>query len=199
MEDATVRYDSSVRNDKNDIIQIYYGEDSFDGVAIEWNVLPTLNLSDVDFENQFNSGIISEWTMLQNDREFLRVLCNNGDDRIPLGLNINRILIKAKRIPGEPLMDRDSIYQRVLSLRNELKPRKVGPRPNEYPTLFQILLSSSLNVTSILKNRLTVQGFDYLLETIKNKYYSGLIQAGESVGVLAAQSIGEPATQMTLK
>ena len=31
-----------------------------------------------------------------------------------------------------------------------------------------------------------------------SKYHQSLVQAGEAVGLLAAQSIGEPSTQMTL-
>ncbi|KAK1267042.1 DNA-directed RNA polymerase II subunit RPB1 [Acorus gramineus] len=36
-----------------------------------------------------------------------------------------------------------------------------------------------------------------LIELMKVKYFSSLAQAGESVGVIAAQSVGEPSTQMT--
>lgn len=38
------------------------------------------------------------------------------------------------------------------------------------------------------------QGF---LELVKQKYLSCLAEAGEPVGVIAAQSVGEPSTQMT--
>ena len=35
------------------------------------------------------------------------------------------------------------------------------------------------------------------LKVVKNKYYSSLAQTGEPVGIIAAQSVGEPSTQMT--
>lgn len=35
------------------------------------------------------------------------------------------------------------------------------------------------------------------IRLLENKYLSSLAQPGEPVGVLAAQSIGEPSTQMT--
>lgn len=38
---------------------------------------------------------------------------------------------------------------------------------------------------------------DKFLELVKQKYLSSLAQSGEPVGVIAAQSIGEPSTQMT--
>jgi len=37
-----------------------------------------------------------------------------------------------------------------------------------------------------------------LIEEVKNKFYQSLAPAGEAIGSIAAQSIGEPTTQMTL-
>ena len=37
-----------------------------------------------------------------------------------------------------------------------------------------------------------------LLKLVKSKFFASLAQPGEPVGVLAAQSVGEPSTQMTL-
>lgn len=36
-----------------------------------------------------------------------------------------------------------------------------------------------------------------LLKLVSQKYISSLAHAGEPVGVIAAQSVGEPSTQMT--
>jgi len=40
--------------------------------------------------------------------------------------------------------------------------------------------------------------FDYVLDRVREAYCDGLVNPGESVGVIGAQSIGEPCTQMTL-
>jgi len=37
-----------------------------------------------------------------------------------------------------------------------------------------------------------------LIEEVRNKFYQSLAPAGEAIGSIAAQSIGEPTTQMTL-
>jgi DNA-directed RNA polymerase II subunit RPB1 len=50
----------------------------------------------------------------------------------------------------------------------------------------------------ILKKGYNVLAFNELLAEITYKFYNGLITPGEAVGALAAQSIGEPGTQMTL-
>jgi DNA-directed RNA polymerase II subunit RPB1 len=51
---------------------------------------------------------------------------------------------------------------------------------------------------SIIVNRFTVMIFDELLRDIRFKYVKARVHPGEMVGPLAAQSIGEPTTQLTL-
>jgi DNA-directed RNA polymerase II subunit RPB1 len=51
---------------------------------------------------------------------------------------------------------------------------------------------------SIIKLRLSKDMFDELLREISFKYIKSTVHAGEMVGTLAAQSIGEPTTQLTL-
>ncbi len=48
------------------------------------------------------------------------------------------------------------------------------------------------------EHRLSPAAFDWLLGEIKERFLSNRVCPGEVVGALAAQSIGEPATQMTL-
>jgi len=50
----------------------------------------------------------------------------------------------------------------------------------------------------IFKHRFTKDAFDYMVESFKMKYTDSLVQPSEMVGVVAAQSIGEPSTQLTL-
>ena len=46
--------------------------------------------------------------------------------------------------------------------------------------------------------RLTQKSFDWLIGEIRHRFERSLAHAGEMVGTIAAQSVGEPATQMTL-
>lgn len=50
----------------------------------------------------------------------------------------------------------------------------------------------------IFKHRFTKDAFDYMVESFKMKYIESLVQPSDMVGVVAAQSIGEPSTQLTL-
>ncbi|KAF1745139.1 hypothetical protein MXB_4093 [Myxobolus squamalis] len=49
-----------------------------------------------------------------------------------------------------------------------------------------------------IENRLSTVAFEWILGEIESRFNFSLVQPGEMVGPLAAQSLGEPATQMTL-
>ena len=50
-----------------------------------------------------------------------------------------------------------------------------------------------------LKAKLTPEAVDKLIGIAADNYKSALVEPGEAVGIIAAQSIGEPGTQMTLR
>ena len=68
-----------------------------------------------------------------------------------------------------------------------------------HKTLFKIVLSSYLSPKQSIKyHNLSKDGFEFILLNIKNKMMFNLIETGEMVGPVAAQSIGQPTTQLTL-
>lgn len=60
---------------------------------------------------------------------------------------------------------------------------------------------NKLGTSNVVKeiDRLTCSQLVTFLETCGQKYTRSIIEPGTAVGALAAQSIGEPGTQMTLK
>ena len=65
--------------------------------------------------------------------------------------------------------------------------------------LFRILYEFYLSPKDLLvKYRFNKKTLDLLLDTIFVKYKQALVHPGEMVGVIAAQSVGEPTTQLTL-
>jgi DNA-directed RNA polymerase II subunit RPB1 len=66
-------------------------------------------------------------------------------------------------------------------------------------TLYRILLRSSLSLKRVLMEyRFSEAALDWVLGEIEARFHQAKVNPGEMAGVLAAQSIGEPATQMTL-
>ncbi|KAM9250270.1 LOW QUALITY PROTEIN: DNA-directed RNA polymerase II subunit RPB1-like [Cariama cristata] len=65
--------------------------------------------------------------------------------------------------------------------------------------LFNIHLRSTLCSRRMVEEfRLSGEAFDWLLGEIESKFNQAIAHPGEMVGALAAQSLGKPATQMTL-
>jgi DNA-directed RNA polymerase II subunit RPB1 len=66
-------------------------------------------------------------------------------------------------------------------------------------TLYQILIRSHLSSKRVLMEyRLSEAALDWVISEVENRFHHAKVNPGEMAGVLAAQSIGEPATQMTL-
>lgn len=65
--------------------------------------------------------------------------------------------------------------------------------------LFTLHLKTMLASKKVLKDyRLNETAFNYLISEIRLKYMQSIVHSGEMIGAIAAQSCGEPATQMTL-
>ena len=65
--------------------------------------------------------------------------------------------------------------------------------------LFNALLRSTLCSKKVSEeHKLSSEAFEWLLGEIETRFQQAQVQPGEMVGALAAQSLGEPATQMTL-
>ena len=52
---------------------------------------------------------------------------------------------------------------------------------------------------ALLKTKVAAKEFDEILEEVRRRYEYSLVEPGEAVGIVAAQSMGEPSTQMTMR
>merc|ERR1719384_201607 len=77
---------------------------------------------------------------------------------------------------------------------------RLSQQANENATiLFQCLIRSTLCTKMIAEHhKLSEEAFDWLLGEIETRFIQAQSMPGEMVGAMAAQSIGEPASQMTL-
>lgn len=60
MESVMVKYDGTVRNQIEQLIQLRYGEDGLDGTAVEFQEMPSLKPSDNAFERRFKFDTTNE-------------------------------------------------------------------------------------------------------------------------------------------
>ena len=60
MESVMVKYDGTIRNQVEQLVQLRYGEDGLDGTHVEFQSMPTLKPSDRAFEKRFRFDTANE-------------------------------------------------------------------------------------------------------------------------------------------
>jgi DNA-directed RNA polymerase II subunit RPB1 len=206
MEDQHVEHDGTVRNVSGTIIQYAYGDDGADTVYVEEQscdlLLRTLEnlyseyaLTPADVNPFMKEEVDQAPDMLDEiiaDREMLfrSVFRHRKQDVLQSPVNIQRLLGR---------------YNNPYSTKTYLTPQYVVASltrlMKEFPNnrVFHCLLRFYLAPKkSILIHRLTKDMFDELVRDIRFRYIKSQVHSGEMVGALAAQSIGEPTTQLTL-
>ncbi len=237
LEEVTVKYDSTVRDSRGNIVTFLYGEDGLDGAHIENQKVDIITMSDKSFNDRYKveimNGDVSMWKgrLLQardiqgdNDLQYmfdqelkdleesktlLRSMGKGTEDSMQLPLNIGRIIDQAQKnfkIRRGDKTDLDPRY--ALTAVKSLLGRLIVVRGDD-PTSVEAQNSATLLLKAQLRSRLAYKrlvlehgvnrlAFDNIIGAVESRFTAAHAAPGEMVGVLAAQSIGEPATQMTL-
>ena len=156
-----------------------------------------------------------ELETLREDQAMLRIVMRNreagreSDESSYAPGNVRRVIHNAIRQfqidQGQPSdLHPKKVIQKVNALLDRLvvvvgdDPLSVEAQANA-TTNYRILLRSYLASKRVLKEfRLTEAALDWVIGEVETRFHVAKVNPGEMAGVLAAQSIGEPATQMTL-
>ena len=164
----------------------------------------------IDGDSESQKVLDQEYLELSQDRHELQtVIFPSGDASWPLPVNVDRILLNSKQIfhisahnktdltPAYIYSGVRDLLARLIIVRGE---DRISKEHQQQATgLFQILVRMKLAVRKIIEvHRLSREAFDWLLGEIESRFTLSVAHPGEMCGTLAAQSIGEPATQMTL-
>ena len=218
MEDLTVQHDGSVRDANNNIVQYHYGEDGTNPVKIETQTLSVGKLSESDIAIKYgmqgvdwstilkdgvaredDSAMITIYTeTLKQDRTmmvegvFQKKSLDSGSVFAPV--NLARYILNIKvRFALNPKDKTDLTPAMVLTGIND-----IIKRTHTYHIIWAALLRFHLAPHKlIVEERFTKAAFDMLKELILINHMKSWVQPGDQVGIVAAQSIGEPATQMS--
>ena len=207
MEDQHLEYDGSVRNVLGSVIQYVYGEDGVDTQSVEEQVIPLAEmsmetiykeyaLSPADVNPFLNAEVDTSPDLVDAilaDRDLLVkhvFRYRKGEDKVSTPVNVERLLSKYS-----------NSYSTKTSLTPTMVVETIAAFTNEFPAnkVFHAILRFFLAPKkAIVVHRLTEEMFKELMAEIRFRYIKAQCHAGEMVGVLAAQSIGEPTTQLTL-
>ncbi len=232
MEDLNVRYDWTVRNEYNKILQFRYGTDSIDPIKLEKDKLKIMEMSDTELEYKYKFSDFDnkeKWKYFLDEKIVdnifkntkLKELLNDNYNEIKtfrdnlrfkffpdikimnVGIHspinffrlINIILFKFS-IKNYHISDIDPLY--IIDKNNNILDTLEKYNSTNIP-LFKILFKSYLSPKRcIFEYRFSKLAYDFIIDSICKTYISSIITPGEAVGPIAAQSIGEPTTQLTL-
>jgi len=165
-----------------------------------------------DSSLELQSKLDEEFARLVDDRRLLRDfvfprVSTNQPHYLPV--NLHRILQNAiqifhidRRKPSdlEPSYIVDAVHElgkRLIVVRGD---DQLSKEAQDNSTLnFRMHLRATFATRRVLERfHLTREAFDWVIGEVETKFNQSVAHPGEMCGTLAAQSIGEPATQMTL-
>jgi len=234
LEDLYIAYDMTVRNNMGKIIQFSYGDDNFDSMKVENQILPLIGMTTQDIFMHYDLPGMTETEPTLRLSIFTKAVSTRMMKQVEECKK--KCLYYAEKLTNA----RDEIVKRVFNYQNEnavripvafqyiisniqgqldlkensavdLTPLEAFELIEEYyqrmnmipcvktNRLFEVLYYYYLTPRNLLiKRRFHRKGLILLLDTILLKYKEALVHPGEMVGVVSAQSIGEPSTQLTL-
>ena len=217
MEDLVVHNDGTVRDANMNITQFHYGEDGINSTKIESLALEIGELTDEQIDTEYGlkgadlTAILGEGVDRGNDADLLQGFADQVKaDRKMLvegvfrggrvggvfaAVNMERLLFNVKvkfGLNGEQRTNLTPAH--VVAGVNA-----VVEKTQKFHKIWAALLRFYLSPQKIIvRDRFTESAFDTVCEMLVTKNWQAWVQPGELVGIIAAQSIGEPSTQMTL-
>ena len=179
LEGLRVHYDHTVRDVDGSIVQFHYGEDSLD-------ILKQTTLEKFDFNAMNYHALVKRYDPSQ-------IAGRVDEDAVPKFTKKS----KKKGIEHDPVLSLYSPSQYVGAVSdkfiNELT-SYIEKNPSKL-LLPRKTSKDEFGRSKWSKDPIPAKHFKTLMDI---KYMKALVDPGEAVGLLAAQSIGEPSTQMTL-
>jgi len=172
LESLIVNYDMTVRDADGSIIQFYYGEDAIDPTKAKYmDQFKFIAENYIPILNKYD--VKSALSILETHKA--KELRENG--KVPIMETLS---------PGRYLgAISEKLYDKIQKYKTANPDNKLRDSENEKDQENQVNSSQMISTRSFEK-------------LCNFKYFYSLMQPGESVGIMAGQSIGEPSTQMTL-
>ena len=183
LESSKTAWDGTVRDANGSIIQFKYGEDGFDGKVLEMN---GIDINQVPFKETYDWGNTKELTWLKEAKAILSSYINS----IPTCFNVDRQIRRFVNCTDVAVAMPHEIWSVTETPLKRLYDKNI--------LIWALVLQHMAAKKVACYYKLTVKNAETLMQFFEDKCEAAIIPAGEMVGTLAAQSLGEPVTQMTL-
>jgi DNA-directed RNA polymerase beta' subunit len=203
-ESLKVVYDQTIRNAENYITSYIYGDDGLDASFLEPVHLFILTWSDSKIKEFYHPDIIETIIRLRDECRFAKVTPMTQELNVTVFLPIH--LERLLRISNDAVAPAESkesplvpsyLHSKLHQLAKEFS-SKYGMY--QHATLFfRTSLFTEVSTQRLIRDwKWNKSRFDQFIAKVESKFWSCLVQPGEMVGPLAAESIGEPSTQMSV-
>jgi DNA-directed RNA polymerase beta' subunit/intein/homing endonuclease len=223
MEDTKVYYDFTVRNATGVIVQFLYGEDGFDGSKVEKQDIPIMEMTTFEMvenyllrkEDELNVYLLKDAMKNINFTRLNKLFDDIITDRNEIITNVFNGYMKEFILHPIPfkriLLDAKSKLENanIKRRKSDLNPNYILDKLDWIKTnlilgessslFFRFLVNTYLNPKQIIVHYGFMKSiFDYVIDRITKYFKQSIAHPGEMVGIVAAQTIGEIGTQMTL-
>lgn len=184
MEDASLNYDLTVRDATGGIVQLLYGDDSLDPAKMEGKDGRPLNF----------------------DQLYMKVMatCHHLDDVSLSPAEITQI-VDERLLKCDNMVTEESCSSEFKQQLSDFIKKRIAllQRTRQVLQLNSVSLAnkdcSKLETVAARISGISAKQLKVFLDTCISRYLLKKLDEGTSIGVIGAQSIGEPGTQMTLK
>ena len=221
LEDLRCCEDGTVRNANGAIIQMCYGNDGFDTTYHEQQKIEYINWSksrlfsiygynDSDIKHYTNKEIGKD--EMNEEFENIYNLCtyvkktrfmNNTNLIVNSPINVKRIVetfVDRYNLNINAITDLTPVYvwKKVKHLLSKYVVCKNKDVNDDATVIIKLITSINLASRTILNYNFNIEVFEKLIEYIYSRFVFSIINPGENVGSICAQSLGQPTTQLSL-
>lgn len=199
LEDLITQHDGSVRDTAGNVLQLSYGEDGINATKLEEQRLPIDSMDDAKLADHYAaegaSNAAAYLDAAKNDRRILveKVCGHRPNPMVRAPIHLERMIFRIRDQFGLRRDEGTVTADQVLEAQSA-----VLRRTHINNLVWSALVRHYMAPKFLKRHGFTKDALDALVEQIVVKHWRAWVEPGQPVGVLAAQSIGEPATQMTL-
>lgn len=228
LEDLSVNYDGTIRNSNGVLVEYLYGNTGIDQLLQSeirlYSILSsnkeledTLGLSEKHIKQlkTTKNSVIKYLDQVKQLRDKIRKALINSlvnyktlDDSFLLPVNLYRII--QENVDETRKQKNDLTFDYIMNkIEDILKDSKTDlfvkqskfqeNDESSSKTIFKLGLLEYLSPRKCIEEyNLNKENFDNIVEEIKKAFLKSVVNPGEMIGVITAQSIGEPVTQLNL-
>lgn len=234
MEDVSVKYDCTVRNSNDAILQYIYGDSGLDTSRQYKHEIKSVLMGNTEIDNKYkftkDELKVAKFSEDENDKyvsklKKMRDSIRQSQIKVSmdykvlnaqymLPINMHRLIENTKNdtFESNDKLDAKYVLKRLdemmeykhtfLTCMNkaQLENKKMLKHNDEKTskTIFKYAMHDFLAPKRcIIEYGFNKGQFDYIIDQIIKGFNMSVVEPGEMVGIIAAQSIGEPVTQMS--